>query len=147
MMGMTNDEVLAFNQQVIADFRANDGVMPEGSPFHNNPTLLMTMTGAKSGRTLTTPLTYVADGDAIIVMASAGGSPKAPAWAFNLRANPNITLEIPGEKFNAIAEETAGDERTRVFELMTAQLPRFAEYQTSVERTIPLFRLARQAND
>lgn len=143
MMGMTNEQVLEFNQGVIDDFRANDGVMPEGSMFHGNPTLLLTMTGAKSGRQLTSPLTYTADGDGWIIMASAGGSDKAPAWAFNLRANPSATIELPGEKFEAVAVETEGDERTRVFELMTTALPRFADYQTGVERTIPLFRLTR----
>lgn len=143
MMGMTNDEVLAFNHQVIEDFRANAGVMPEGSRFHGNPTLLLTMTGARSGRRLTTPLTYTADGDAYIVMASAGGSPTAPAWAFNLRANPEVTLEVLDATFPARAIETDGDERQRVFDLMVTNLPRFADYQAGVERTIPLFRLER----
>lgn len=142
-MGMTNEQVLEFNQGVIADFRANDGVMPEGSMFHGNPTLLLTMTGAKSGRQLTSPLTYTADDDGWIIMASAGGSDRAPAWAFNLRANPTVTIELPGENFEAVATETEGDERTRVFELMTTALPRFDDYQSGVERTIPLFRLAR----
>lgn len=145
MMGMSNEEVMAFNATVIEDFRANDGVMPEGSMFHGNPTLLMTMTGAKSGRTLTTPLTYGTDGDAFVVMASAGGSPKAPSWAFNLRAHPQITLEILGETFEATASETAGEERERVYSALTTEMPRFAEYQAGVERTIPLFRLTRNA--
>ena len=144
LFGMTHDEVIAFNDSVVADFRAHDGVMPEGSPFHGNPTLLMTMTGAKSGRTLTSPLTYTEDGDAFIVMASAGGSPTAPAWAFNLRANPDVELEVKGERFAARAVETEGAERTRVFELMVGNLPRFADYQDGVERTIPVFRLERR---
>lgn len=143
MMGMSNDEVIAFNTAVIAEFRENDGVMPEGSRFHGNPTLLLSMTGAKSGRRLTTPLTYTSDGDAFIVMASAGGSPTAPAWAFNLRAHPEIELEVLGERFTARAVETEGDERTRAFDLMVANLPRFGGYQAGVERTIPVFRLER----
>lgn len=143
MMGMSAEEVLAFNAKVIDDFRTNAGVMPEGSMFHGNPTLLMTMTGARSGRQLTTPLTYTADGDAFIVMASAGGSPTAPAWAFNLRANPEISLEVLAEAFPARAVETEGDERRRVFDLMVTNLPRFADYQAGVERTIPVFRLER----
>ena len=63
MMGMTNEQVLEFNQGVIETFRTHAGVMPEGSPFHRNPTLLMTMTGAKSGRSLTSPLSYATDDD------------------------------------------------------------------------------------
>lgn len=144
MMGMTNEQVVEFNKGVIAEFREHDGVMPEGSMFHGNPTLLLTMTGAKSGRELTSPLTYTADDDGWIIMASAGGSEKAPAWAFNLRANTAVTVELPGEKFEATATETEGDERTRVFDLMTTALPRFADYQEQVERTIPLFRLTRK---
>lgn len=144
MMGMSNDEVLAFNAGVIADFRANDGVMPEGSPFHGNPTLLLTMIGAKSDRELVSPLSYATDGDGWIVMASAGGSPKTPSWAFNLRAHPEVIVDLPGQHFHALATEAEGEERDRVFGIMTEQLPRFADYQTSVERTIPLFRLARR---
>lgn len=146
MQGMTDDEVLGFNQSVIKDFRDNAGVMPEGSMFHGNPTLLMTMTGAKSGRRLTSPLSFATDGDAVIVMASAGGDPKAPAWAFNLRANPEVSLEILNETFAAIATETSGPERTRAYEVMIAELPRFADYQANVERVIPVFRLTRASD-
>ena len=142
MMGMSSDEVIAFNQQVIAEFRAHDGVMPEGSLFHGNPTLLLTMTGATSGRQLTSPLSYAVDGDSWIVMASAGGSPKTPNWAFNLRANPDVTVEVPGQRLDAVATETEGADRTRAFETMIEQLPRFADYQEQVERQIPLFRLS-----
>ena len=144
MMGMTNEQVIDFNKNVIAEFRDNDGVMPEGSMFHGNPTLLLTMTGAKSGRELTSPLSYATDDDAWIIMASAGGSPTLPAWGHNLRANPDVTIELPGETFEALATETAGDERDRVFAVMTGQLPRFAEYQENVERVIPLFRVTRK---
>ncbi|MEM9203313.1 MAG: nitroreductase/quinone reductase family protein [Actinomycetota bacterium] len=143
MLGMTRDQVLAFNLDVITTFRTHDGVMPEG-PFQGNPTLLLTMTGARTGRSLTTPLTYVSDHDrALLVMASAGGSPTLPAWAHNIRANPQVTVEVLGDRYDARAEETVGDERARVLARMTAALPRFGEYQQSVERMIPLFRLVR----
>jgi len=144
MMGMTNEQVIEFNKSVIAQFREHDGIMPEDSPFHGNPTMLVTMTGAKSGRQLTSPLTYASDDDGWIIMASAGGSPKTPGWAFNLRANPSVNIELPGESFAAVAAEASGDERDRVLGVMTTALPRFAEYQESVERTIPLFRITRQ---
>ncbi|MEM9652648.1 MAG: nitroreductase/quinone reductase family protein [Actinomycetota bacterium] len=143
MMGMTSDEVLEFNRSVIAEFRDNDGVMPAGSLFHGNPTMLVTMIGRRSGRELTSPLSYATDGDGWIIMASAGGSETTPAWAFNLRANPAVTVELLGERFRATAAETAGDERARVFDLMITQLPRFADYQAAVSRRIPLFRLTR----
>ena len=143
MNGMTNEQILDFNRTIIDEFRANDGIMPEGSLFHGNPTMLMTMTGARSGRALTSPLSFATDGDGWIVMASAGGSEKCPSWAFNLRANPKVSLELPGERFEATAVETDGAERDRVFSVMTSQLPRFAGYQDQVSRQIPLFRLTR----
>jgi len=143
MMGMSNQQVLDFNATVIADFRAHNGVMPEGSPFHGNPTLLLTMTGAKSGRSLTSPLSYATDGDGWIVMASAGGSEKTPGWAFNLRAHADVTIEMLDETFQATATETTGGDRDHAFTVMTTELPRFADYQDQVERQIPLFRLSR----
>ena len=143
MMGMTKEQVLAFNQGVIAEFREHDGVMPEGSIFHGNPTLLLTMTGAKTGRTLTSPLTYATDGDDWIVMASAGGSEKLPGWGHNLRANGEVSLEVLGDSFPAIATEMLGTDRDHAFSTMISQQPRFADYQASVERIIPLFRLSR----
>ena len=143
MMGMTNEQVIEFNRGVIETFRAHDGVMPEG-PFHGNPTLLLTMTGARSGRRLTTPLTYTPDEDgALIVMASAGGSPTLPAWGHNVRADPGVTIECLGETYDATAVETVGAERDRVLDRMVVALPRFGDYQEAVEREIPLFRLVR----
>ena len=144
MMGMTNEQLLAFNSNVITEFRQHDGVMPEGSLFHGNPTLLMTMTGAKSGRSLTSPLSFAINERGWIIMASAGGSEQTPAWAFNLRANPEVTIELPGETFQAIATETTGAERDQAFADMTGQLPRFAGYQEQVTRQIPLFQLTRK---
>ena len=144
MHGLTREQTLTINANVIETFRANGGEMPEEHPLHGNPTLLVTMTGARSGRTLTSPLSYTPDGDAFIVMASAGGSPTLPAWAHNLRAHPEITLEVGAETFPAHAVETVGPDRDRAFELMTSSLPRFADYQASVERLIPLFRLHRR---
>jgi len=139
--GLTREQTLDFNASVIETFRSNGGEMPEGHPLHGNPTLLVTMTGAQSGRTLTSPLSCTPDGDAFIVMASAAGSPTLPGWAHNLRAHPEITLEVGAKTFPARAVETIGPDRDRAFELMTTSLPRFAVYQASVERLIPLFRL------
>lgn len=142
---MTDEQVLAFNRTVIDTFRAHGGVLPEG-PLAGNPTVLVTMTGARTGRTLTTPLTYTVDpaDGSLIVMASAGGSPRLPAWAHNLRADPAVTVEVLDETFGAVAVEAEGAERTRVFDIMVATLPRFGDYQASVERVIPLFRLVRR---
>ena len=141
MKGMSDEQVLGFNAGIIEEFRANEGKC--GGMFEGNPMLLLTMTGAKSGRQLTSPLTYYADGDDMIVMASAGGDPKHPAWYFNLKAEPNVTVELGSEQFSASAHEVEGDERSRVFDAMVAAMPRFGDYQSGVEREIPLFKISR----
>jgi deazaflavin-dependent oxidoreductase (nitroreductase family) len=142
MKGMTDEQVLEFNEGIIEEFRANQGMC--GGRFEGNPMLLMTVTGARTGRRITTPLTYHAYDDDYIVMASAGGDPRHPAWYFNLVAHPDVVLEVGTERFEATAVQTRGDERTRVFESMVAAMPRFGDYQAGVEREIPIFRLERK---
>lgn len=137
--------LLEFNRSIIAEFRANGGVC--GGPFEGNPMILLTMTGAKSGRELTTPLTYCPDGDnddACIIFASAGGAPKHPNWYHNLMANQNVTIERGTETYTAKAVFTAGADRQAAFERMAQAMPRFAEYQEKTEREIPVIRLVRK---
>ncbi len=126
MKGMQDSQVLSFNEQIIAEFRENEGRC--GGMFEGNPMLLLTMTGARSGRQLTSPLTYHEfDGD-WIVFASAGGHPSHPAWYHNVTANPQVTVEIGTESFAATAAELSGVERTQAFDAMCDAMPRFGDY-------------------
>ncbi len=137
-------DFLAMNKAVIDEFRSNEGVcsgMLEGMPM-----VLVTMTGAKSGRELCSPLVYSTDGDDIIVAASKGGAPENPSWYHNLVANPNITVEVGTAKWEGTAQLTEGDERDRLYAAQAAQMPQFAEYEksaTQAGRVIPIFRLVR----
>jgi deazaflavin-dependent oxidoreductase (nitroreductase family) len=140
-LGMTRDQLLAFNAGIVDEFRANGGAC--GGMFEGNDMILLTMKGAKSGRELVSPLTYHPYEGDFVVMASAGGAPNHPAWYYNLVAHPDITAEVGTERFSATAVLTAGDERQAVYDSMTAAMPRFAEYQAKVEREIPLFRIVR----
>ena len=92
-------DFLSFNEKVIAEFRENEGVC--GGPFEGAPMILITMTGAKSGRSLTSPLVFSRDGDDPVIIASMGGAPNHPNWYHNLVANPTVTVEIPGETYEA----------------------------------------------
>ena len=134
-------ELLIFNQKIIEEFRANGGKC--GGQFEGNPMILLTMTGAKSGRRLTSPLSYCADGDDCIVFASAGGAPKHPSWYHNAVANPDVTVERGKEEYAAKAVLMEGKDRTEAFEKMVAAMPRFGEYQKNTDREIPVFRLVR----
>ena len=137
-------DFLAFNQQVIEEFRANDGVCT--SPFEGAPMVLITMTGAKSGRELCSPLVHSNDGDDVIIIASKGGAPEHPNWYHNLVANPSVTVEVGTETWEATAVLTEGEERTRLFAAQAAMMDNFAEYEktaTAAGRVIPVFRLVR----
>ena len=129
------------NQRVISEFRANQGKV--GGMFEGMPVLLMTMKGAKTGRTLIRPVCYSRDGDAIVIIASYGGLPHNPPWYHNLVANPNVTVEVAAEKFKAKASVTSGKERQRLFDQMAKQMPFFTDYQKKTARQIPVLVLNR----
>jgi len=107
------------------------------------PVLLLTTTGAKSGRALTKPLAYTIDGDRIVVIASFAGAPKNPPWYHNLVANPVATVELGSERFRVRATVMAGEERQRLFNRQAEQMPIFAEYQKKTSRQIPVIVLRR----
>lgn len=130
-----------FNNQVIAEFRANGGKV--GGPFEGAPMLLLTTTGAKSGQPRVAPLVYTTDGDRIVIIASKGGAPTHPDWYHNIVANPEIMVEVGSETFPARAEIAAEPERTRLFNAQADLMPNFAEYQKNTDRTIPVITINR----
>src|SRR5882757_5267917 len=116
-----------FNRKIVEEFRANGGKV--GGMFANAPMILVTMKGAKSGQSRTTPLVYSRDGDRYVVIASMAGAPNNPDWYHNLKANPEATVEIAGEKFKVKAKLATGAERERLFNQQAAMLPVFNDYR------------------
>ncbi len=133
--------IQSFNEQLIAEFRANSGQTT--GPFANRPLLLLTTTGAKSGQPRTTPLVHTTDGDRLVVIASKGGAPSHPAWFHNLIANPVVTVELGIETFQARATVAQEPKRTRLYEQQAALMPSFADYQRKTTRQIPVVILER----
>jgi deazaflavin-dependent oxidoreductase (nitroreductase family) len=130
-----------FNQKLIAEYRANDGKV--SGQFANAPLLLLTTTGAKSGQPRTTPLVHTTDGDRLVIIASKAGAPTNPDWYHNLRAHPEVTVELGPDTFHANATIPNGAERDRLYDQMAAKMPNFAEYQQNTERRIPVVVLER----
>jgi deazaflavin-dependent oxidoreductase (nitroreductase family) len=130
-----------FNENLIKEFRANGGKAVSG-PFVNAPLMLLTTTGAKSGKPFTTPLVYTKDGDRMVIIASKGGFPKHPAWYHNLKAHPTTTIEVGKEKFQAKAVITKDPERQRLFDAQAKLMPTFNEYQKATTRQIPVERIS-----
>jgi F420H(2)-dependent quinone reductase len=113
------------------------------SRMRGKPTLLLTPAGRRSGRPHAVPLPYLADGDAMIVVGSASGAERHPAWVLNLIANPRVTVQYRAESGPAHAEILAGAERKAMWERINVEAPWYAGYQQRTSREIPLIRLTR----
>jgi deazaflavin-dependent oxidoreductase (nitroreductase family) len=131
-----------FNSRVIEEFRANQGAV--GGAFAGAPVVLLTTTGAKSGRKRVNPLVALpADDGELYVFASKGGAPTNPDWYHNVLAHPEVQVEYGSDRFSATATEVTGDERDRIFAEQASRFPAFAEYQRNSERIIPVVALRR----
>jgi deazaflavin-dependent oxidoreductase (nitroreductase family) len=127
------------NRAVIEQFRAGGEI--EG--MHRERLLLLTTTGARSGRPHTTPMMFHRDGDRLLVFASYAGAPKHPAWYVNLVAEPRVTVEVGEESYPAQAATASDEERDRVWPTLTELYPFLADYQAKAGRTIPVVILTR----
>jgi deazaflavin-dependent oxidoreductase (nitroreductase family) len=131
-----------YNRKIIEDFRA---ARDRGeTSLDDRPMVLLTTTGAKSGKLHTTPLRFFRDGDRIYVLASKGGAPSDPDWYRNLVANPEVTVESGTETFKAQAVVATGSERDRLWAHAVATEPAFGEYQAKITRQIPVIILERK---
>lgn len=126
----------SFNQSVIDEFRANEGKV--GGPFEGGDLLLLTTTGAKSGKPYTTPLAYVREGDLLLVVGSNLGGPRDPDWYHNLLAHPQVRVELGTETYEAIAVPAEGERRDRLFAQVVRAAPGYADYQARTTRTLPV---------
>jgi deazaflavin-dependent oxidoreductase (nitroreductase family) len=130
-----------FNEQLIEEFRTHGGTV--SGRFSGVPLLLLSTTGAKSGLPRTTPLTYSRDFSRLIIVAAKQGAPTNPDWYHNVKANPVVTVEVGGERFQAVARVTEEAERQRLFEQMASERPNFNEFQSRAERQLPVIVLER----
>ncbi|MFL6127164.1 nitroreductase family deazaflavin-dependent oxidoreductase [Actinophytocola sp.] len=130
-----------WNTAIIEEFRANGGKV--GGQFAGGNLLLLTTRGARTGNPHTTPLAYLADGDRLVVTASAAGAPRNPAWFHNVRANPTVEVELGTDTFKAVASIPDREERDGLWEKVTSAMPGFADYQKQTDRVIPVVVLTR----
>ncbi|MGY1806085.1 nitroreductase family deazaflavin-dependent oxidoreductase [Blastococcus sp. SYSU D00669] len=115
--------------------------------FRGGDVVLLTHTGRRSGRTFTTPLLYVRDGDDLVVAASNGGLDQEPQWWLNLQADPRGTVEIAGRRTEIVAGQVAERDRQRLWDALMAKCPTYDDYQSWVSRRISLVRLTPVAEE
>src|SRR3954468_14092730 len=102
------------------------------------PFLVLEHVGAKSGRPRTTPLLYFEDGHRYVVVASKGGHPRHPSWYHNLRANPDVTVQVGATRRPVHARVATAEERERLWPKVVAAYGGYRDYQERTEREIPL---------
>ncbi|MEE2665042.1 MAG: nitroreductase family deazaflavin-dependent oxidoreductase [Myxococcota bacterium] len=107
--------------------------------FQGRPVCLVTMTGAKSGKTRTVPLMYVPYKDGVIIVASQGGAPKSPVWFHNLVKHPDIEVQYKSRKMKLRARQVAGEEKAQVWPTCVEHYPSYDDYQARTDRSIPVF--------
>jgi deazaflavin-dependent oxidoreductase (nitroreductase family) len=126
-----------FNAQIIDEFHANQGRV--AGMFEGMPLLLLHHTGAKSGASRINPLAFQDDDGRYVIFASKAGAPSNPDWYHNLKAHPNVSIEVGTDTIDVLASEATGAERERLFRTQVERVPQFAEYEkTAGERIIPV---------
>jgi deazaflavin-dependent oxidoreductase (nitroreductase family) len=121
----------------VALYRATRGVIGHRVPFAP-PMLLLDHVGARSGRARTSPLAYVRDGEAYVIVASKGGHPRHPSWFHNLRAHPDTTIQVGGSRRRVHARVATPEERERLWPRAVEAWGPFESYQRRTRRQIPL---------
>ena len=125
------------NDQIIEEFRANEGVV--GGFFAGKPLLLLHNTGAKSGAARINPLVYGTEGDNFVIAASKGGADSHPDWFYNVQANPDVMVEVGTRKVSARAQVVPeGERRTALYLQLENILSNFTDYKHKTERVIPV---------
>ncbi len=139
-MAQSEDEL--FGDEHVRVYRETAG--ERGYHWRGTTILLLTTQGRRSHETRTTPLIHRTDGDRWVVVASKGGAPANPGWFENLKADPEATIQVQGEEVPVRAEVAEGEERSRLWGLMTDVWPAYDDYQTRTEREIPVVVLSRR---
>ena len=125
-----------WNTGVIEEFRKNRGKV--GGQFEGAPLLLINHTGARTRKVRINPVMYLKEGQRYLVFASKGGAPTNPDWYHNLKAHPDVKIEVGHETIDVRAEEIKGAERERIYAKQASLYPQFAQYQKKTKRVIPV---------
>ena|SRR5437588_4620075 len=131
-----------FGEEHVRVYRETDG--ERGYHWRGTTILLLTTTGRSSGEPRTTPLIHRTDDGRWVVVASKGGAPAHPGWYENLLAEPRSNIQVRGERIPVMAHTAEGEERERLWSLMTDVWPDYDAYQTRTSRQIPVVLFTRR---
>ena len=127
---------MLFGKEHVDRYLATDG--QEGHDWQGTQTLILTTTGRKSGAKRLTPLIYGEQGDNYLIVASNGGAAAHPDWYFNLEADPEVEVQVWGDKIPARARTATPAEKAEWWPIVLKEWPDYDEYQKKADRPIPL---------
>lgn len=133
---------MLFGQEHVRRYLETDGA--DGHDWQGTTVLIMTTTGRRSGEARSTPLIYGTRGQDHVVVASKGGAEEHPAWYLNLAAQPEVTVQVRGDRFKARAHTATAEEKPELWRMMIERWPPYGEYQRKTSRDIPVVVLERQ---
>ena len=139
---MTTDDDSLFGEEHVRAYRETDG--ERGYHWRGTEILLLSTTGRNSGEERTTPLIHRTDDGRWVIVASRGGTPDHPGWYHNLTGNPDATIQVKGDVVPVRASTATGEERERLWGLMTEVWPDYDSYQARTDREIPVVVLERR---
>ena len=133
---------MLFGQEHVRRYQQTDGA--EGHDWQGTTVLILTTTGRRSGEARSTPLIYGTRGNDNVVVASKGGAEEHPDWYLNLVEQPEVGVQVRGDRFKAHARTATPDERSDLWGMMTERWPAYDEYQRKTGREIPVVVLERE---
>jgi len=139
---MSDSDDQLFGAEHVRVYRETGGA--HGYHWRGTEILLLTTTGRRSGEPRTTPLIHRTDAGRWVIVASKGGAPEDPAWFSNMQADPDATIQVLAEEIPVRMSVAEGEERERLWKLMTEVWPAYDEYQAKTDRTIPIVVLDRR---
>jgi deazaflavin-dependent oxidoreductase (nitroreductase family) len=133
---------MLFGQEHVRRYRKTDGA--EGHDWQGTTVLILTTTGRRSGEARSTPLIYGKHGEDYVVVASKGGAEEHPSWYLNLSDQPEVDVQVRGDRFKVRARTAADDEKPELWRMMADRWPAYNEYQRKTRRDIPVVVLERE---
>ena len=130
-----------FGDSHIEAYEATDG--DTGYLWNGAPILVLTTTGASSGKERKHALIFGTDGDDVVIVASKGGDPNHPQWYLNLAADPQVKVRVKGDRYDGVARTASGEERDRLWSAMNELWPSYDDYQERTDREIPVVVISR----
>ncbi|MUN36671.1 nitroreductase family deazaflavin-dependent oxidoreductase [Actinomadura litoris] len=133
---------MLYGPEHVRRYEETDGEV--GHDWENGaPVLILTTRGRRSGVERKSPLIYQEHDGAYVLVASDGGAPVNPNWYQNLQAEPEVKVQVRGDRFTARARDASAAERAAVWSKMVAVWPNYEKYRKTVDREIPVVFLER----